>query len=73
MNKYGQQLLDLRSKTKLRILNGRTSRDLPQRLTYVGFHGFSTVDLVLTSKASLTKSTIVQYLSVQDLNFLSDH
>ena len=42
-------------------------------LTYAGLHGCSTVDLILTSEAYLTKSTIVQYLSVQDLNFLSDH
>ena len=73
VNEYGQQLLDLCIETKLMILNGRTRGDLQGHLTYVGFHGCSTVDLVLTSEASLTKSTIVQYLSVQDLNFLSDH
>ena len=73
MNEYGQRLLDLCTETKLRILNRRTRGDLQGHLTYVGFHGCSTVDLVLTSEASLTKSTIVQYLSVQDLNFLSDH
>ena len=38
-------------------------------LTYVGFHGCSRVDLVLTSEAPLAKSTIVQYLSVQDFKF----
>ena len=73
VNEYGQQLLDLCTETKLRILNRRTRGDLQGHLTYVGFHGCSTVDLVLTSEASLTESTIVQYLSDQDLNFLSDH
>ena len=62
VNEYGQQLLDLCIKTKLSILNGRTRGDLQRHLTYVGFHGCSTVDLVLTSEASLAKSTIVQYL-----------
>ena len=42
-------------------------------MTYVGFHGCRTDDLVLILKASLTKSTVVHYLSVKDLNFLSDH
>ena len=73
VNEYGQQLLNLCIETKLRILNGRTRGDLQGHLTYVGYHGCSTVDLVLTSEVSLTESTKVQYLSVQDLNFLSDH
>ena len=49
------------------------SGDLQGHLAYVVFHDSSTVGLVLASEASLTKSTIVQYLSVQDLNFLLDH
>ena len=73
VNECGQQLLDLCIRTKLRILNGRTRGDLQWHLTYVGFHGCSTVDLVLASETSLTKSAIVQYLSVQDLNFLSEN
>ena len=73
VNEYGQQLLNLCIKTKLRISNGRTRGDLYGHLTYVGFHGCSTVDFRLTSKASLTESTIVQYISVEDLNFFSDH
>ena len=72
MDEYEQQLLDLCTETKLRVLNGRTCQNLQGLLTYVGFHGCSTVDLVLASEGSLTKSTIVQYLSVQDLNFFSD-
>ena len=72
VNEHGQQLLDLCIETKLRNLNGRTRGDLQGNLKYVGFNGCSTVDLVLASEASLTKSTIVQYPSVQDLNFLSD-
>ena len=70
VNEFGQHLLDLCTEAKLRILNGRTRGDLQGHLTYVGC---STVDLVLASEAYLTKSTIIQYLLVQDLNFLSDH
>ena len=66
-------MIDLYIETKLRILNARPRGDLQGHLTYVGYHGCSTVDLVLTSEISLTKSTIVQYLSIQDLYFLSDH
>ena len=73
MNEYGQQLLDLCIETKLSILNCRTRGDLQGHLTYVRFHGCSRVDLVIKSEASLAKSTVVQYLSVQDLNFLFDH
>ena len=72
VDEHGQQFLDLCNETKLRILNGRTRGDLQGHLTYVGFHGCSTVNLVLASEAFLTESTIVQYLSVQDLNFLCD-
>ena len=72
MNEYRQQPLDLCIETNLRILNNRTRGVLQGHLTYVGFHGCSAVDLVLTSEASLTNSTMVQYLSVQDLNFFSD-
>ena len=73
VNEYGEQLLDLCIETKLRILNRKTPGDLPGHSTYVGFHGCSTVDLVLASEITLTESTIVQYLSVQELNFLSDY
>ena len=59
----GQQLLDLCIETKLKILNGRKRGDLQGHLTYIGFHGCSTVDLALTSEASLAKPNIVQYLS----------
>ena len=62
VSEYGQQLLDLFIETKLRILNDRTRGDLQGHLAYAGFHGCSTADLVLTSEASLTKSTILQYL-----------
>ena len=59
----GQQLLDLCIETKLKILNGRNRGGLQGHLTYIGFHGCSTVDLALTSEASLAKPNIVQYLS----------
>ena len=48
VNEYGQQLLDLCIEINLRILNSRTRGDLQGHLTYIGFHGYSTVDLVLT-------------------------
>ena len=73
MNQYGQQLLDLYIKTKLRTLNIRTHGDFQGHVRHVGLYGCRTVDLVLTSEASLTKETKVQYLLVQNLNFLSDH
>ena len=73
VNEYRHQLLELWNDTKLRVLNGRVCEDLQRRLTYVGFPGCSAVDLGLVSEAFPTKSTIVLYLSVQGLNFLSDH
>ena len=48
-------------------LRDQLSEFSPNDMVFVGG------DLVLTSETSLTKSTIVQYLSVQNLNFLSDH
>ena len=55
VNQYGQQLLDLYIKTKLRTLHIRTCGDVQGHLRYVDFHGFSRVDLVLASEAFLTK------------------
>ena len=40
---------------------------------YVGLNRCSTVDLVSASEVSLTNSSVVQYLSVQDWKFLFDH
>ena len=68
----GQQLLKLCIAAKLRILIGRTRDDLQSHFTYFGFQGCSIVDLVLASE-SLLKFSLIQYLSVHDLNLLSDH
>ena len=73
INEYGQQLLDLCIATKLRILNGRTMGDLQGHITYIGNTGHSTVDLVLASEICLLQSGLIQYLSVLDLNHVSDH
>ena len=73
INEYGQQLLDLCRAAKLRILNGRTRGDLQGHITYIGNKGHSTVDLVLASEICLLQSGLIQYLSVLDLNHLSDH
>ena len=70
---YCQQLLDLCIAAKLRILNGRTRGDLQGHITYIGNKGHSTVDLVLASEICLLQSGLIQYLSVLDLNHLSDH
>ena len=72
VNYSDQQLLKLGIAVKLRILNGRTRCDLQGHVTFFGFQGCSTVDLVLASESFL-KSSLNQYFSVQDLNLLSDH
>ena len=73
INEYGQQLLDLCIAAKLRILNGRTRGDLQGHITYIGNKGHRTVDLVLASEICLLQSSLIQYLSLMDLNHLSDH
>ena len=74
INEYGQQLLDLCITSKMRILNGRTRGDLQGHLTYVGYHGSSTVDLVLASETLIFETpAIIQYLSVLELSCISDH
>ena len=42
-------------------------------MTYIGNKGRSTLDLVLASEICLLQSVLIQYLSVLDLNHLSDH
>ena len=73
INEYGQQLLDLCIASKLRILNGRTRGDHQGHITYIGDKGHSIVDLVLASEICLSQSGLIQYLSVLNLNHLSDH
>ena len=69
INYFGHQLLKLCIAAKLRILNGQTRWDRQGHFTYLGFQGFSTVDLVLTSE-SLLQSSLFQYLSIQGLKTL---
>ena len=73
INDYGLQLLDLCIAAKLRILNGRTRGDLQGHVTYIGHKGNSTIDLVLTSEINLLETGLIQYLSVLNINHLSDH
>ena len=73
VNEYGLQLIDLCISSKMRILNGRTRGDLQGHVTYIGHKGNSTVDLVLASEFCLSKTEMIQYLSVLDLSHLSDH
>ena len=73
INRYGEQLIDLCIASKLRILNGRTRGDFQGHFTYVGYNGCSSVDLILASENILTQLSLVGYLSVQELNPLSDH
>ena len=73
MNKYERQLLDLCIEAKHRVLNGGARGDFQGNLTYKGFHGCSTMDLVLKSEKAFAKEKIIQYLSAQDLSYLSDH
>ena len=68
INYFGQKLLKLCIAAKLRILNGRTSGGLQYFFTYSDIQGCSTVDLVLASE-NLLKSSLIPYLSVQDLTF----
>ena len=63
INDYGQQLLDICIAAKLRILNGRTRRDLQGHITYIGNKELSTVDLVLASETCLLQLGLNQYLS----------
>ena len=58
--------------SKLRVLNGRTRRDLQGHFTYLGYEGCSTVDLVLASE-NIFQTNLIQYLSVQTFTTFSDH
>ena len=48
-----------------------TREDLQGHITYIGNNGSSTVDLVLASEIRLLQSSLIQYLTVLDLNHLS--
>ena len=64
LTSYGDQLIQLCIASKLRVLNGRTRGDLQGHFTYLGYQGYSTVDLVLASE-NIFQTNLIQYLSVQ--------
>ena len=72
LNNYGEQLIRLCIVSKLRVLNGRTRGDLQGHFTYLGYQGYSTVDLVLASE-NIFQTNLIQYLSVQTFTTFSDH
>ena len=72
LNGYGEQLIQLCIASKLRVLNGRTREDLQEHFTYLGYHGCSTVELVLASE-NIFQTNLIQYLLVQTYTTFSDH
>ena len=72
LNSFGEQLIQLCIASKLRVLNGRTRGDLQGHFTYLGYQGYSTVDLVLASE-NIFQTNLIQYLSVQTFTTFSDH
>ena len=63
-NQFGKELIDLCIACSLRML-------VVWMLTRI--FGSSTLDLVLVSEYTIANTTIVQYMSVADLCYLSDH
>ena len=52
---------------------GTERRDLQGNFTYYGYNDSSTNNHILVSEYTLTNTTIMQYMSVGDLSYLSDH
>ena len=52
---------------------GTKRRDLQGNFTYYGYNDSSTNDHILVSEYTLTNTTIMQYMPVGDLSYLSDH
>ena len=69
---FGHQLFKICITAELRILKGRQRGDLQNHFLYFDFQGCRTVEKFFVSE-SLSKSFLIQYLSVQDLNHLSDY
>ena len=59
--------------TKLGVLNGKTRGNLKGNVINLGYHGCSTVYLVLVSEKTFIQSHLIQYLSFKDSNLFSDH
>ena len=74
MNENERQSIGLCIASRLLILNGRARGDFQGYITYVGYHGCSTVDLILSSEPTLLDPAIFQYLPIfQFLNISSHH
>ena len=52
---------------------GTERSDLQGNFTYYGYNDSSTIDHILASEYTLTNTTMMQYMSVGDLSYLSDH
>ena len=52
---------------------GTKRRDLQGNFTYYGYNDSSKNDHILVSEYTLTNTTIMQYMPVGDLRYLSDH
>ena len=72
LTSYGDQLIQLCIASKLRVLNGRTRGDLQGHFTYLGYQGYSTVDLVLASE-NIFQTNLIQYLSLKAFTNVSHH
>ena len=55
------------------VLNERTRGYLQGHVTYFGYHGCRTVHLILVLEKAFMQSQMIQYLSIEELNILSDH
>lgn len=74
VNEYERQSKGLCITSRLLILNGRARGDFQGHITYVGYHGCSTVHLILSSEPTLLDPAIFQYLPIfQILNISSHH
>ena len=72
-NQFGKELIDLCIACSLRMLTWRTRYEFQGNFNYYGYIGSSTLDFVLVSEYTIANTTIVQYMSVADLCYLSDH
>ena len=68
VNKYGQHIKGLCIASKLGILNRRTTGDFQGHLTYLGYNACGTVDLVVSSEATL----LLFKFAILELDILSD-
>lgn len=70
INTNGRKLLSFTNNSHLVILNGRTAGDTVGRFTCNKYNGSSTVDYAIVSR---NLKTHVQYFTVEEPNWYSDH